>query len=534
MKKITLSSERFWFILTLLSSFVILIPSLIFQEKFAQGDHGRDLYAFAMAAKGALPYRDYLWVYGPLMPSYYAFFLKFVDASILSVLLGETVLKLWCGVTFFLIMRQVTGSFWSHLCTLFFLCTYPFFFHTYTYTGGILLLLLVLLTLIKYIHRPDTRLLYAGALFIFLMNLVKLNIGLGILVSYIFCIFMIDRKSAIPIAQRKYFYILCVLGVPLLTFIIYFGLTAGLPDYMIHQCFPLNKIGAQEGLKWLPLPSLFVRLMWDFAGLSRFNAIILSIGLTSCALFPLRFNMLDEPHQRSVSRILLSLLIFALVLLQEFYFSAVAYRVLWALPAVLIMVFIMLWFLLKSLPKNYTVIMTILLIGLILYRVDSNFKKLKAHISPEYFLNLERGGIFLGNTAEWVKTVETTTTILERTLAKDELFFAFPYDPLYYYLLDRPSPTYQLVFFDYMMIPPEQDLKTIKDLEEKKIRLAICSNRIMSVEPGLGVFGKTNSPNLYKYLANNFDEGLKLGYWDREPYWNGYHGILFLKRVASP
>ena len=164
MKNSLFSPPRASFILMMLSSFIVLLPSLTFQVMFAQGDHGRDLYAFAMTAKGALPYRDYLWVYGPLMPYYYAFFLKYVGSSILSVLLGETLLKFACGLTFYFIIRQLTAPWWSYLCAIFFLSTYSFFFHTYTYTGGILLLLLILFTLVKYIHKPEARLLTMGTL----------------------------------------------------------------------------------------------------------------------------------------------------------------------------------------------------------------------------------------------------------------------------------------------------------------------------------------------------------------------------------
>ena len=65
------------FFLTLLTAGVILYPTINYQPWLASGDHGRDLYCFKATLDGAVPYRDYWWVYGPIMPYYYAVFLKF-------------------------------------------------------------------------------------------------------------------------------------------------------------------------------------------------------------------------------------------------------------------------------------------------------------------------------------------------------------------------------------------------------------------------------------------------------------------------
>ena len=65
-----------FFLLTLIGGILIYFPAHNYQPLLAQGDHGRDLYAFDQTIHGAKPYRDYWWVYGPLMPYYYALFFK--------------------------------------------------------------------------------------------------------------------------------------------------------------------------------------------------------------------------------------------------------------------------------------------------------------------------------------------------------------------------------------------------------------------------------------------------------------------------
>ena len=86
------------------------------------------------------------------------------------------------------------------------------------------------------------------------------------------------------------------------------------------------------------------------------------------------------------------------------------------------------------------------------------------------------------------------TDFLNTTLKKDDLFFALPYDCLYYYLTGKESPTRQLIFFDHIKIPPEQEISVIRELEKNRIGYVLMSNRIISNETGLGIFGKTYCP----------------------------------------
>ena len=87
-------SKTGFLIFTLLAGIFILAPQRDFQLFLAQGDHGRDLYCFKATLDGQLPYRDYWWVYGPLMPFYYSLFLKFFGIQVPSILLGKIVLNL--------------------------------------------------------------------------------------------------------------------------------------------------------------------------------------------------------------------------------------------------------------------------------------------------------------------------------------------------------------------------------------------------------------------------------------------------------
>jgi hypothetical protein len=184
----------------------------------------------------------------------------------------------------------------------------------------------------------------------------------------------------------------------------------------------------------------------------------------------------------------------------------------------------------SMLPRWLRFALMLGVLTVVLLQVDAKLKMVEVRLDPKYFLGLERGGILLGNEPQWVDTVERTALFLERQLEPGELFFALPYEPLYYYLLGRPSPTYQYAFFDYMLIPPQQDAQTVADLIEKNVRWVLFSNRIITQEGGLGTFGVTNSPLLGKYLEDNFEVVQEFGVWDREPDWNTNHGIRVLRK----
>ena len=87
---------------TIIAGILILWPLLNFQNYISTGDHGRDLYCFQQTMEGALPYKDYSWLYGPLMPYYYSIFFHLGGISIQSVLLGQFLLIILTGIFIFL------------------------------------------------------------------------------------------------------------------------------------------------------------------------------------------------------------------------------------------------------------------------------------------------------------------------------------------------------------------------------------------------------------------------------------------------
>ena len=70
----------------------------------------RDLYAAQAVYRGELPYKDFWWVYGPLMPYYYGLFFKIFGVHIGSMLLGKLILKILGGILICLGLMEVSSN----------------------------------------------------------------------------------------------------------------------------------------------------------------------------------------------------------------------------------------------------------------------------------------------------------------------------------------------------------------------------------------------------------------------------------------
>ena len=144
---------------------------------------------------------------------------------------------------------------------------------------------------------------------------------------------------------------------------------------------------------------------------------------------------------------------------------------------------------------------------------------------------MDRGHIYVGNEPQWTDTVNRITDFLNTKLQKDDLFFALPYDCLYYYLTGKTSPTRQLIFFDHIKIPQQQEIAVIKELENNKVNVVLMSSRYISDEKGLGIFGKTYCPILGQYIYQKFAPLIRQGGdWTIPPGWAHNHGVIILKR----
>ena len=577
--------KSIFLILTIIAGIFLLQHHLYYQPLLSQGDHGRDLYAAQMTLKGAVPYRDYWWVYGPLMPYYYALFFKIFGINIKSVLLGKLVLNLLSGIFFFLILSPLIPPLFVFAGTLWFLLYNLDFFFTYNHVGGITCLMAIVYCLFLYMRSKNKKYLYPGLVLIFILSLIKVNFGLVALFLFLLTIFIHDEIYEIPFTRQKGILVLtAAFGLPLLVFLIYSFLFHGYPEYVVRQCLPYLKgdqpyeasIG-QTLWAWWQAIALNINNSWP----NRFFAIILISSITQ-VFYNIYTNKFEKPFKHEIIFAIGIFVAFYIFNLHEYLVSGVIYRAFWSQPFSIMMIFLFLGAATHHYSKYIKLLVTIILftlyvfylheylspflngfpllfwimvipislvIGLyfypqllrfllvfvlftiIFFRYQEQIEIVKAKKLPEQYLALERGQIITGNEWGWFATVEQTTEFLQTHLKKDETFFALPYDVLYYYLTDKPSPSRQLIFFEHIKIPPEQEHSVVSEIEKKNVNYILLSNRIASGEPGLGVLGKTYCPILGEYIRDNFQPIAMFGDWVDHPGWAWSHGTQILKRI---
>jgi hypothetical protein len=121
-------------------------------------------------------------------------------------------------------------------------------------------------------------------------------------------------------------------------------------------------------------------------------------------------------------------------------------------------------------------------------------------------------------------------------VAPDERFFAAPYEPIYYFLTDQPTPTPSTMLMDFMSISEEQEAQILADLDPSKVRWIVLSNRAWSSsEDGVGGFGTTHSRRLALWIEENFEVVREICPQNAEAHWvKGHATRIYRRRDGAP
>ncbi len=521
-----------FFLLTLCAGVVLLLPTIDVQPFLSQGDHGRDLYAFEQTLNGKGVYRDFWWVYGPLMPVYYAFFDQWLGTNIQSILFAEMLLTLASGLLIYATLATLFNPGISLIGGLWMWVFGAEFFFTYNHTGGILCLVAVVFFLFLYLKNPRIRYLLGGLGGIFLLSLIKINFGFSALGAFLVSIVLADWLLKNPFSPQKKYVYLVALGMPIVILMIYAFLSRGLTVYEIRQCFPYIK-GDQpfESPIWESV-KFFGQFTLNNMRASWGNLIFASIVLFSLAqsLYLVIGKKLESRLSRHLSAAMAIVLIFLVLNAHEFLLSGVFYRFFWARPFQILAIFMVIATASYRFPRILKGLVYLTLLVVVTKEASAQLRFVEQWKTPAHYLSHPRAKIFVGNSPQWIDTVNKTTDYLSAHLKPKEPFFALPYECLYYYLTGRESPTRQLIFFEHIKIPAEQERKVIEDLEGRKIDFVLLSNRLASPEQGLGVLGRDYCPLLAKYLEDHFRVVAIFGDWKNPPGWAWNHGTMILKR----
>jgi hypothetical protein len=519
--------------LAVMAGLFIVFGAFNIQGYLSAGDHGRDLYAFERTMHGDMAYRDYWWVYGPLMPFYYALFMKLYGVSIMSVLIGKAILKLSAGLLIFLAVSRVAHPAAALLGAVWFYLFSQEFFFTYNHIGGILCITGIAAMLLSYVKDRDMRWLWAAAFISFILCFIKLNFGLAGLAATALGAFITDLSYGLKASpNKKLFYRMMLIYLPLLTAAIYFSLLNGLNIYEIRQCMPYaNDDHPYNSLPWVVIAQfwgLFVKKFFT-SPLDFFFGCVVIVSLTRIAYLAWHERLkAKEDLQHLIALALLGM--YFIFNFHEYLKNGTWYSSLWSQPLAFMFFFIAISLATRTAGRVTRVVVFGLIATLAVMGQRGQAGIIAQIKVPSQFLDHPRAQVFLINTPVWTKAVTDTADFLEKNLKSGEQFFALPYDPIYYYLTGRKSPTQLLIYFEHINIKEEQQRRIIADLEQKHIRWIVISSRMKTSEPGLGTFGLTYCPLIAKYFRENFDPVTEFGDWQNDGGWASSHGTVILRR----
>lgn len=532
-------------VLTIALGVAILAPYTRFEDVLDQSDRGRDLYCFKKTMDGATVYRDYWWIYGPAMPYYYSLFYRMTGVSVRSVLAGQCVLLLLCGVLVFLSAARFAPPGCSCLAAVVFWVYYPDFPHTYVYTGAVACMVLAIYFLLRYIRRPGLRPLLLCAAAAALAGMVKLNIGVAIFGAALAAAAVADllgeglgapgeriRRYA---ASAALFGALLVLG--------YLPFTWGLPGAVRAQSFPFSNPQRSappsllHGLRGIAeIAAEQFSLDWRYPLLLALGTACLARGLWLIA----RNRPLPAPRSE-LGAAMIALLLVALFSIHEYFMNifAIYYQLIWAFPALYLLFVLAAWAGTRGLPVLARRGVAALVIVCAASSLASTARTIRRSMVPAQYLGFRRGGVYLNpanNPPEWLATVRGAVDYLMRNVGKDEKIVALPYDALYCFLSERDSAIRQQEILALNHPTEEQEREIISSMERQNVRWAVLSNLYRTTEPGKGAgFGLVCCRLLSGYLEEHFSVAAVFGPWQGDPpEWIRGHGVAILKRRETP
>lgn len=535
MNRSSITTRGIFLLISLLIGCFILTDFIDFQHTLSTGDHGLVLYAAEATLRGELPYRDYHYFYGPFMPYYYALMLKLFGNAITSVLIGEQFLRLACGLLIYCSLSLFINPLFALAGSLWYWVFNKEFFYTYNHIGINVCSFFTFYAVCYYLKNNSRKALFWPMLACFIAGMIKLNFGMALAFSLCVSVFAINAIEKRPHSIK--FYLWALLGVPSLIMLANALFLVGLPFYIVSQCY--QYFGNDAVIDRYPTLAMAFFYLAKAAYMLilkswYFELLLVMVAIAGLAnIYQIKKGRMKEFGLKPLLTILLVPFLFYLPLLHEFLVSGIEFRSFYAYPFLMIMLFLALGYFARQTPPYVqgTLASAICLICLLQFGIVS--QRIASFRTSLFYLPMEKAKIFVTNRTPWTQTVTQATLFLKGELKKDELFLAIPDDPLYYYLLDRKSPTRTLVLFSFLRMPPEQDRGIVEDLEKHHVNWILVSNRAVTNEAGLGLLGRDYAPILAKYINDHFEVVAQFGDWTDRPSWAWYHGVRILKRKGT-
>lgn len=512
-----------------------ILQNLDIMPFLVQGDHGKDLYAFWRTSQGEIPYRDYWWVYGPLMPYYYGLLFKILGTNIFIVLLGQQIWVAGSAVIIYAIIKRYFHPLWAANAGLWFIVFRMPFTHTFNHDACVFFILICLYALFSCALHQRNSYIFTICACVFVISLIKINFGLAVGgFAFIWPVISSRLYKPWPSPSKRLLRMgLCLASILIL--LVYAYHMAGLKLYQLKQCLPY--FGSYEPNQNNPIISFFV--LFKVTSYYLFSThpiwaliVLMFIVIGSGAGIISAFIGSDADERARQIRLLIVLLSGFLILLwNEFFISGAIYRAYWGFSVIFLILFVGLAWFCKKYGKPLELSASILILSYVMFSFANSVNANNLNKSRYSYLMASRGKVFVGNDKEWIETMQSTLGYLRENLNAGETFLALPYEPLFYYMMDIKSPSWLLAFFDHINVPEEQQEEIIQRLKTNGARFIVISNKSKSKGKGMGEFGVTHNKLLNAYISQQYKPVAQFGDWVNPEGWFSPVGTKILERI---
>lgn len=513
--------------LLVLVGIIILRPLTHVYPALSTGDNGRDLYAFQQTSQGASPYIDYWWVYGPLMPYYYALFFKYAGGTMHSILLAKMILQISAGVLTFLILKRAGSLALAFVGGLWYWVFSPNLSYTFNHDGAIALILGMFYFLLRFYEERNNVDLLMAVILTVVCSLVKLNFGLTFFAGVMAISFLLLKRST---GNTKKLWFVSLFLVPIFVLIVYAFFLRGLNLSEIRQCLPFLSSDRPIHTPFMEIISSFSLAVFRniiSTPASLFFALIFNFSLVQCLLYTRKASREEALALWALPG---TALIFLTLMSHEYLLSGVAYRTAWIFPFTNLLIFMLMGTAFKAMPRTIKILLPVVLF-FVVWVEAGNLHALVRQVSVrEQWMPYKNAQIYTSNSQDWHRNIFLAVNYLKGNMKNGETLFAVPYDVLYYYLTETKSPSRMTIFFEHIHISPQQEEKIIRELEKNNTQFVVLSSRSFSERSWLGHFGKDYGVRLYPYVMENFLPVASFGDWSREAEAIEPHAVRIYRR----
>lgn len=518
-----------------ISIYMFRLP-LEFVNYMDEGDFGRDLYNFWLVSQGKLPYIDFNWIYGPLVPLLYGMVFKVFGVSAFNAIVLWYLNFVVSVFLLFYVVKSFANSFMAFIASLVFILYYEgFLIPVFNHVTGLIFILLSILFLFKYLTFKKTLYLYLIAISCFMLMMVKLNIGIAFSVPILSFIIFFNLKDKNHLKHILYSFSL----ISFLLFFLYLFILSNTPFDQIVKSFPYGANSHTSYEKafiihdslftssFIPDINSYLNFVFYFSNLNLWYFVVIIICLAFSYVMYKR-DGLDSPSYKFV----LILSFAALITTHEFLLIGSSYSLtMWTLIIIVILIFYIINYILTEMTFNhisskffgsFVVLMFFFIIvkfyvfvlplNTITYKCDQ--KRLQVSVLNFY----------------WYHLMTNMTKYIIANTSQGERLFCYPYCALYNFTSSRFAPSRFTEFLYISNITEADQKQIIKDIEKNKVKLVLNVRIESPLNLGYGRFGETHCLLLYDYIQANY----KLDKRFYDDYLDGMRVPVFFYKRKTP